>query len=434
MSVVFGWVLFALALMVSIGIHELGHLIPAKKFGVRVSQYMIGFGPTLWSRTRGETEFGVKGIPLGGYIRMIGMFPPNPKGTVDKESLSRTQALIESLRADSLAEIRDDEEARAFYNLSVPKKLTIMAGGPVTNLLFAIALFAVTFTVIGNPTVTTQVATVVECVPSDANPDGLLSTDGQCHGSSKTAAFVAGIKPGDVLLSVNGLAINEWMDLGAGVKGRQGKLTEVTFRSGETVQARRVVVSTVSLDVLDANGNPTGKKEERGFLGVSPEIVNQRESLGYVLPEVGRMIVSSVKSLGQFPAQVFTTGSQLLSSEERSPSGPVSIVGIGQITGQIASAPDTSLEAKTRDFLMLIASVNLFLFIFNMIPVLPLDGGHIAGALYEGARRVVARILRKPRTGPADTAKMWPLAYAVTLVLIAMSIVTILADIFKPLV
>lgn len=434
MSTIIGWVLFVLALMVSIGIHEFGHLIPAKKFGVRVSQYMIGFGPTLWSRKKGETEFGVKAIPLGGYIRMIGMFPPNPKGEVDVESLSRTQGLIESLRADSLAEIREGEEPRAFYNLSVPKKLTVMAGGPVTNLLFAIALFAVAFTVIGNPVVTTQVGAVVECVPTDANPDGLLSTDGQCHGSSKTAALTAGIKTGDELLAVNGKLIEEWRDLGTAVKGRQGKLTEVSFRSGDVIRVKQVVVSTVVLDVVDKNGNPTGDKQERGFLGVSPEVVNQRESIGYVLPEVGRMIVSSVKALGQFPAQVFTTGRNLFSSEERSANGPVSVVGIGQITGQIASAPDTSLGAKARDFLTLIASVNLFLFIFNMIPVLPLDGGHIAGALYEGVRRLIARLRRKPRPGPADTAKMWPLAYVVTLFLIAMSIVTVLADIFKPLV
>jgi membrane-associated protease RseP (regulator of RpoE activity) len=145
------------------------------------------------------------------------------------------------------------------------------------------------------------------------------------------------------------------------------------------------------------------------------------------------MIFSSVKALGQFPAQVFTTARQLFTSQKRSPSGPVSIVGIGQITGEIASAPNATLSAKTHDFLMLIASVNLFLFLFNMIPVLPLDGGHIGGALYEGTRRVIARIRRKPRPGPVDTAKMWPLAYGVTLLLIAMSLVTVLADIIKPI-
>ena len=433
MSTVIGWVLFALALMVSIGIHEFGHLIPAKRFGVRVSQYMIGFGPTLWSRRKGETEFGVKAIPLGGYIRMIGMFPPNPKGEVDVDSLSRTQALIESLRADSLAEIHVGEESRAFYNLSVPKKLVIMAGGPLTNLLFAVVLFTLAFTVIGNPVITTTVATVVKCVPTEANPDGLLSTDGQCHGSDRTAAALAGIKPGDRLLTVNRASIKNWSDLGVAMKGRQGKLTEVTFASGNATVVRQVVLSQVAIDVLDGSGNPTGAKQERAFLGVSPLLGSHKESLGYVFPEVGRMIISSVKSLGQFPAQVFTTGKQLLTSEQRSPSGPVSVVGIGQLTGQIASAPDESLSTKTRDFLTLIGSVNLFLFIFNMVPVLPLDGGHIGGAVYEGVRRIVARIRRKPRPGPADTAKMWPLAYVVTLFLIAMSIVTVLADIFKPL-
>jgi len=433
MLTVIGWILFALALMLSIGLHECGHLIPAKKFGVRVSQYMIGFGPTLWSRKRGETEFGLKAIPLGGYIRMIGMFPPNPKVEVDASMLSRTQTLVESLRADSLAEIQEGEEGRAFYNLSVPKKLTIMAGGPVTNLLLSILLFTVAFSVIGNPATTTTVATVVACVPTAANPEGLLSTDGQCHGSTKTAALVAGIQPGDELLTVNAKSIMAWPDLGASIHDRQGKLTTISFQSGGSVVTKQVIVPAMVTDVLDANGNPTGAQQSRGFLGVSPDIVNERQPLGYVLPQVGSMILSSVKALGQFPAEIFATSRQLFSAEERSPNGPVSIVGIGQITGEIASAPNATLSAKAHDFLMLIASVNLFLFLFNMVPILPLDGGHIGGALYEGARRVVARLRRKPRPGPVDTAKMWPLAYAVTLLLIAMSLVTVLADIIKPI-
>jgi len=433
MATVLGWVLFGLALMLSIGLHELGHLLPAKRFGVRVSQYMIGFGPTLWSRKKGETEFGVKAIPLGGYIRMIGMFPPNPKGVVDLESLSRTQRLIESLRADSLAEIHEGEENRAFYNLTVSKKLIIMSGGPLTNLMLSTLLFAVAFTVIGNPVLTTRIASVVACVPTTDNPQGLLSTDGQCHGSPATAARVAGMVPGDVLLSVDSRPINSWSDLSTAVGHRGGLQTDVTYRSGATTVARRVTISTLTEDVLDAAGQPTGKKSTRGFLGVSPQLTYERQSSGYVLPQVGSMIVDAAKSLGQFPAQVFATGSNLLDSKPRNPNGPVSIVGIGQMTGQIASAPDESLKSKTRDFLILIASVNLFLFVFNVIPILPLDGGHVAGALYEGLRRVVARVLKRPRPGPADTAKMWPLAYVITLLLIAMSIVTVLADIFKPI-
>jgi len=433
MATVFGWVLFGLALMVSIGLHELGHMIPAKKFGVRVSQYMIGFGPTLWSRKRGETEFGVKGIPLGGYIRMIGMFPPNPKGDVDQESLSRTQTLIESLRADSLAEIHEGEENRAFYNLSVPKKLVIMSGGPITNLLLATFLFAIAFTVIGNPVLTTRIASVVACVPTNENLEGLLSTDGTCHGSPATAAHTAGIAAGDVLVSVDSRPITSWSDLSGAVAHRGGLVTEVTYRAGSTTVTKQVKISKLTEDVLDAEGKPTGEKSTRGFLGVSPQMTYRRESAGYVLPQVGSMIVDATKSLGQFPAQVLATGSNLFNSKPRSPNGPVSIVGIGQMTGQIASAPDESLKAKTRDFLILIASVNLFLFIFNVIPILPLDGGHVAGALYEGSRRVIARVLRRPRPGPADTAKMWPLAYGVTLLLIAMSIVTVLADILKPI-
>ncbi|MGL5860966.1 MAG: site-2 protease family protein, partial [Phycicoccus sp.] len=138
------WVYFALGVLFmavgiagSIALHEVGHLVPAKRFGVRVTQYMVGFGPTVWSRRRGETEYGVKAIPLGGYIRMIGMFPPRPgesPGTVRASSTGRFSQLVDEARAATLEEVRPGDENRVFYKLSVPKKLAIMLGGPVMNL------------------------------------------------------------------------------------------------------------------------------------------------------------------------------------------------------------------------------------------------------------------------------------------------------------
>ena len=433
MLTIVGWILFFVALMLSIGLHEIGHLLPAKKFGVRVTQYMVGFGPTLWSRKRGETEYGVKAIPLGGYIRMIGMFPPNPRGPVDPKHMTRMQALVENLRAESLAEIRDGEEHRAFYNLGVAKKLLVMSGGPLMNLLIAIVLFGVAFCGIGNGQISTTVSSVVPCVPTSANPQGMLSTDSQCHGSEETAAHRMGLAAGDEIVTIDDKAITVWSDLGKVVSPLHGQTVDVVYRhNGQEIQ-RSVVIPTLTESELDDQGQPTGKTITRGFLGVSPQIVAVRQPLSQLLPEVGSAIVSAVKSLAQFPMQVFNTGQTLVSDGDRDPNGPVSIVGIGQITGQITSSDVVPTWLKTHDFIVMIASVNLFLFVFNGVPILPLDGGHIAGAVYEGARRGVARIRGKARPGPVDTARMWPIAYFVTIMLIVVSLITVLADIFKPI-
>ena len=171
MLTLLGISIFAIGLLLSIALHELGHMAPAKKFGVKVPQYMVGFGPTVWSRIKGETEYGIKAIPLGGYIRMIGMFPPNPKGVQDREHLGRMGLMIESAREEVLAEIAPEDEPRTFYRLSVPKKLTVMFGGPFMNLVIATILFTVSLSVIGRPAVNTTVSEVVACVPTSANPN-----------------------------------------------------------------------------------------------------------------------------------------------------------------------------------------------------------------------------------------------------------------------
>ena len=162
-----GILVFLAGIALSIGLHEIGHLVPAKRFGVRVQQYMIGFGPTLWSRRRGETEYGVKAIPLGGYIRMIGMFPPkrgeDPR-MVRRASTGRMSLLMDQARAQSMEEIQPGDENRVFYKLSVPKKVVVMMGGPTMNLVIAIVLLTITTTLLGVPAASTSVETVTKCV------------------------------------------------------------------------------------------------------------------------------------------------------------------------------------------------------------------------------------------------------------------------------
>lgn len=434
MLTLLGILIFAIGLLASIALHELGHMAPAKKFGVKVPQYMVGFGPTLWSRVKGETEYGIKGIPLGGYIRMIGMFPPNPKGAQDPEKLGRMGQMIESAREEVLAEIAPEDEARTFYRLSVPKKLTVMFGGPFMNLVIATILFTISLSVIGRPEVSTTVSEVVACVPTSANPNGIASTNGSCEGGVSTPASEIGLVAGDKLVSVNGVEIATWEDLGTALSDQAGNVVAVTYltSSGEAV-TKNVEVAALESPVLNDSGDATGEFTTRGFLGVSPSFELEQSPVSEVPGFMASVTASSISALLEFPARVLGLAGDMFTDAPRDLDGPVSVVGIGRISGEITSSEAVPTSYKAGDLITLLASVNLFLFVFNMVPILPLDGGHIAGALYEGARRQVARIRRKPLPGPVDTAKMLPVAYAMSLVLLAMSAIVILADIIKPM-
>jgi membrane-associated protease RseP (regulator of RpoE activity) len=435
MLTLIGILIFAIGLLLSIALHELGHMAPAKKFGVKVPQYMVGFGPTLWSKVKGETEYGIKGIPLGGYIRMIGMFPPNPKGVQDPEKLGRMGQLIESAREEVLAEISPEDEPRTFYRLTVPKKLTVMFGGPFMNLVIATILFTISLSVIGRPVVSTTVSDVVACVPTSANPNGIASTNGTCEGGSSTPASEIGLAPGDKLLTVNGVEISAWEDLGTALSDQAGNVVDVTYltSTGETV-TKNVEVAALESPVFSDSGEATGEFTTRGFLGISPSFELEQSPVSEVPGFMATVTTSSIAALLEFPARIFGLAGDLFTEAPRDPEGPVSVIGIGRISGQITSSEQVPTIYKAGDLITLLASVNLFLFVFNMVPVLPLDGGHIAGALYEGARRQIARVRRKPLPGPVDTAKMLPVAYAMSLVLLAMSAIVILADIIKPIV
>ena len=434
MLTLLGILIFTIGLLASIALHELGHMAPAKKFGVKVPQYMVGFGPTLWSRKKGDTEYGIKGIPLGGYIRMIGMFPPNPKGVQDREHLGRMGLMIEDARNEVLAEIAPEDEHRTFYRLSVPKKLTVMFGGPFMNLVIATILFTISLSVIGRPEVTTTVSEVIACVPTSANPNGIASTSGDCEGGVSTPAAQIGLSTGDQLLVVNGVEISSWNDLGMALADQAGNVVQVTYLTsmGESV-TKNVEVAALESPVFNDSGEVTGEYSTRGFLGVSPSFDLVQSPISDVPGFMTSVTASSVAALFEFPARVFGLAGDLFTEAPRDPEGPVSVVGIGRISGEIASSESVPAIYKVGDLITLLASVNLFLFVFNMVPVLPLDGGHIAGALYEGARRQIARVRRKPLPGPVDTAKMLPVAYVMSLLLLAMSAIVILADIFKPI-
>ena len=190
-----GWVILLLGLAISIGLHEIGHLWPAKKFGVKVTKYMIGFGPTLFSRKRGDTEYGIKAIPLGGYIQMIGMLPPS--SAFKNASFRRTT---------SEEVIAPEDADKTFYRLAPWKKLIIMFGGPFANLLIALVLSIVLLSGFGQYGRTTSIQGVVQCVPTEANPN--------CDKVGEPSpSLVAGLKSDDQIVELNGTRVTSWSEI-----------------------------------------------------------------------------------------------------------------------------------------------------------------------------------------------------------------------------
>lgn len=432
-----GIALFVLLIGASIALHEIGHLIPAKKFGVRVTDYMVGFGPTVWSKVRGETRYGIKAFPVGGYIRMIGMLPPgknDPEGTARSLTTGRFAALIAQARQHSLEEVGPGDENRVFYKLPVHQRLIIMLGGPLMNLVLAILLFTLMLVGIGLPAPTNAVGTVVQCAPTAQAASVAPLPSGECPSTSaQTPAAAAGLQPGDRVLGVGPVSSESWEDLTAWIRANPGASTTVVVdRNGEQL-ALPLVVADVQRPILDEKGEATGAVERVGFLGVSPEFESVSQPLSAVPVYMWDITKASVGALITLPIRFYElVTNTLIGGGERDLESPVSVVGASRLGGEIA-ALETSWQTRVATFLGLLASLNLFLFLFNLLPVLPLDGGHAAGALYEGLKRQVAKVRGKPDPGPVDTAKLLPVAYVVAGVLLAVGVVVIWADLVKPI-
>ena len=434
---VIGIVAFALLIAASIALHELGHLVPAKRFGVKVTEYMIGFGPSLWSTVRGETRYGVKAIPLGGYIRMIGMLPPapsDPEGRPRSMSTGRFAQLVSDARRQSLEEVGPGDEDRVFYKLPVRKRVVIMLGGPVMNLLLAVVLFSAMLVGIGIPQPSTAVAAVVACTPSVAHPDGTTLPSGNCpDGTRPSPAAAAGLLPDDRILAVDGAPMNQWDDVTAALRPLAGSTVVLGIeRQGERLEVP-VLVASVERPVVDDAGQPTGETVTAGFVGVRPAFTYVPQPWTSVPRTMWDVTAASVGALISLPVRLYELVTHtLIGGGERDVNGPVSVVGVSRLGGEIA-ALDEPIEAKVASFLGLAASLNLFLFLFNLLPVLPLDGGHVAGALYEGLRRSWAKARHRPDPGPVDVARLLPVAYVVAGVLVAMGVVVIWADLVRPI-
>jgi membrane-associated protease RseP (regulator of RpoE activity) len=440
-----GVLFVALGISVSIALHEVGHLLPAKRFGVKVTHYMVGFGPTIWSRTRGETEYGLKAIPLGGFIRMIGMFPPKPgadPSMLRSSSTGRFSQLMDQARQESMEQVKPGDEDRVFYKLSAPRKLVVMLGGPTMNLIIAVVLLGGIVTLYGIGEITSRVSAVSQCVQT-VQANGTAPPT--CSPSDPQApANLAGIRPGDRVISLAGQSVSSWDDVRALVRPNGGRQIKVVVeRDGRQVALTATPILN-NVPRVDAAGNlvlgPDGKAltDRVGFMGFSPSAEIVRQPITAVPAVIGDQISRTAGVVLRIPQKMQGIAKAAFGGGVRDPS-LMSVVGVGRVAGEVADGQlsgvigSSSVSSKLVFLLSLIASLNIALFVFNLIPLLPLDGGHAAGALWEGLKRQVARLRGRPNPGYVDVAKALPVAYVVSIALIGMSVLLMYADVVNPI-
>lgn len=441
-----GMILFFAAILASIGLHELGHMIPAKKFGGKVTQYFIGFGPTVWSKQVGETEYGVKAIPLGGYVKIVGMLPPGAEDLADevevdadgnrvvkvrKSNTGMFTQLISDARAAEWELVKPEDSDRLFYKMAWWKKVVVMAGGPTVNILIAFFLFWGINATYGQRSSEVEpgapvLASVSVCVVPYA--DG----DRECTDADpRSPAYEAGLRPGDTITAFNGVAVTDWGQLRELIRDNAEGEAEIGYeRDGEALTG-----STSTTVEARPTSDTDETLREVGFLGVTPESRTVIEHGGpiYTLDQMGTMTVDTAQALVHLPSKVWGVAQAIVGVKDRAADSPVSIVGGGRLAGETVSHEEFPVVEKTVFLLTIIGGFNFFIGMFNFIPLLPLDGGHIASALWEALRRGIARLRRRPDPGYVDAAKLLPVAYVVASALLVMGVVLIIGDLVVPL-
>ena len=371
----FGIIAFAIALLLSVMVHEFGHYITAKRFDMKVTEFFLGFGKRLWSFTRGETEFGIKAIPAGGYCRIEGMTPRD--------------------------EMPIGEESRAFFGATTTRKLIVLGAGSFAHFVIGFLLIFSIFFGVG---VNTLLSDISQVAPN-------------------SAAAAAGFQPGDKITAVNGKKVTNWYEDSQAIRDSQGKeLSFTVLRDGN-----EITISAAPTYV---------ESDKRYVLGVVTKIGTQREGFIPSISESGRAIAvltrESVKALITLPTKVPQLIRQTFGGEERDPNGLVGVVGAARVSGDAVSSNKLNNTERLGTFLLLVASLNIFVGLFNLLPLLPLDGGHMAVAIADEIRAFFARLRGKPRPAGIDVNVLTPITMTVFVVLAVLTSILLIADIFNP--
>ena len=388
---IIGILAFVVALLFSVMVHEFGHYITARKFGMKVTEFFLGFGKRIWSTQRGETEFGIKAIPAGGYCKISGMT------------------------------VRDEmdlgEENRAFIRASSGKKLIVLGAGSFLHFVLGFLILIILFIGVGTSQITSQVSQVSECIP--------VSTEGCSDTSIPSPAKAAGIQPGDYIIAINNKAVTDWskdVDLIRQSAGQE--LTLSIMRNGEKLVIKATPVKR------EVNG------QSRGILGIINEVASLRSDPITAVKDSASVsrefLTSSVKALVALPAKIPALWGQTFQGAERDANGLVGIVGVASVSGQVTASDQMTWTERIGAFLLIVASLNFFVGIFNLLPILPLDGGHMAVAIADELRAIFARLRRKPRPAPIDVNKLTPVTMVVFIFLAILTLMLLVADIINP--
>ena len=358
---------------------------------MQVTEFFLGFGRRIWSTKRGETEFGLKAIPAGGYCKISGMSP--------RESLAL------------------DVEPRAFYKATVPRRLVVLGAGSFLHFFLGVILLFTLFAGVGTSQVLPVVSQVVNCVPAG---ESCSATD------PISPAKSVGIKSGDRIIGINGSNSLEWEEITPILRANANKEVRLTIiRNG--IQQEILV----TLAARNVNG------EVRGFLGIINDFGLVRQNpiaaISSTASATKTLFTGSIRALIGLPAQFPSLIRQTFLGEERNPEGLVGIVGVARATGETVSSGNLTIGEKLATFILIVASLNIFVGIFNLLPILPLDGGHMAVAIYEGVRRRIAKVRGKPNPGPVDVEKLTPITMIVLVLLIFLTSLLLIADIFNPI-
>ena len=372
-----GILAFIVALLFSVMVHEFGHYITARKYGMWVSEFFVGFGKRIWSVQRGETEFGVKAIPAGGYCKIEGMSPND--------------------------EMPIGQEDRAFYKASSGKKLVVLGAGSFLHFVLGFVLLFTLFAGIG----TNQVLPVInEVVPN-------------------SAAQAAGIQVGDEIVSINGKRVTEWYKDVEVIRESQGReLSLVLSRNGEEIAV------TASARLTDLDGT------KRYVLGIVNDVGLKRSGLLVSIKNSATVtksfLVESVKSLGKLPEKIPALWGATVRGEERDPNGLVGVVGVARVSGEAVGSDKLTVMERLATFVLIVASLNIFVGVFNLLPILPLDGGHMAVAIADSIRAFFARLRGRPRPAPIDVTVLTPITMVVFVVLATLTLLLLVADVINP--